>query len=83
MMKSSPQVLAHNELVGYAKAIAIMALRFEPFDSERFYHAHEIAVHLGELPQGQLSTFHVEIDTLKKALSNTNIRNSLMTALSY
>lgn len=68
MIKSLPQVLGHNELVECTKAIAIMAIRFVPFDSERFYHAHEIAVHLGELPHGQLSTFHVEIDTLKKAL---------------
>lgn len=81
MIKSSPQILGRTELEECAKAVAIMVLRFSPNRLERYYNAHEIATHLGQLPHGQLSSFHVELDTLKKALSNELIRHALSAVL--
>jgi hypothetical protein len=81
MSKCSPQVLSRSEVVECAKAIAVMVYRFIPNESGRFYHAHEIAENLGNLPHSKLSALHVEIDTLKKALSNESMRNALASIL--
>jgi hypothetical protein len=81
MSKRSPQVLGRAELVECAKAIAVMVTRFKPTDIGRFYTTVDIAENLCQLPQGQLSTFHVEIDTLKKALANQTLKLALSTIL--
>lgn len=81
MIKSAPQILGRTELEECTKAVAIMVLRFRPNRLERFYNAYEIATHLGQLTHGKLSSLRVEIDTLKKALSNEHIRHSLSTVL--
>jgi hypothetical protein len=64
-----------------AKAIAVMVTRFKPKDIGRFYTTVDIAENLCQLPQGQLSTFHVEIGTLKKALANQTLKLALSTIL--
>ena len=81
MPKIPSPILAYDEVIEYAKAIAIVAYRFVPDDYGRFYNAHEIADNLGGLPNGQLSTFHVAVDTLKKALSEERLRQALTTIL--
>ena len=74
MSKSSPQVLGRVELMECARAIAVMVTRFKPKDIGRFYTAVDIAENLCQLPQGQLSTFHVATDTLKIKISTANER---------
>lgn len=64
-------------MVECAKAIAVMVYRFIPNEPRRFYNAHEIAENLGNLSHSKLSALHVEIDTLKKALSNESVRIAL------
>ena len=81
MTKIPSPILAYDEVIEYAKAIAIVAYRFVPDDYGKFYNAHEIADNLGGLPNGQLSTFHVAVDTLKKALSEERLRQALTTIL--
>ena len=81
MSKNSPQISSHAELAECAKALAVMVYRFIPNESGRSYNAHVIAVNLYELPNGQLSTLHVEIDTLKKGLSHESMRHALASIL--
>jgi hypothetical protein len=81
MSKSSPQILGRTEPVECAEAIAIMVIRFTPEDKDRYYTAHEMALSLTDMPNGHLSTFHVEVDALKKALSNEILRQALLSIL--
>jgi hypothetical protein len=77
MSKSSPRNLSRPEIAECAKALAVMVYRFIPNDCGRHHHAQEIAESLGNLPHSTLSALHVEIDTLKKALSNESMRHAL------
>ena len=64
-----------------ARVIAVMVIRFKPKDWHRLYSARETADHLGQLSHGNLSSFHVEVDTLKRALATGVIRQSLLSLL--
>ena len=57
-----------------ARALAIMAYRFEPEVLGKFYSATDIANYLGDIPNGQVSNFHVDITTMKKAFANLKLR---------
>ena len=75
--RNAPQILSSHEVKEYARAVAIMVYRYRPEVYHRTISAHEIAETLGNLPGGQLSTFHVDNDTLKKAFANKFIREVL------
>ena len=75
--RNAPQILSSHEVRECARAVAIMVYRYRPEVYHRIISAHEIAEALGNLPGGQLSTFHVDNDTLKKAFANKFIREIL------
>jgi hypothetical protein len=78
MSSSAPQVLSDDEVVECARAVAIVALRFNPKNIRKIYSAYHIAEAVGNSLEGQLSTFRVDTDTLKKAFATKNIRDGLM-----
>jgi hypothetical protein len=75
--RNAPQILSSHEVRECARAVAIMVYRYRPEVYHRIISAHEIAEALGNLPGGQLSTFHVDNDTLKKAFANKFLREIL------
>jgi hypothetical protein len=49
-----------------------------PVDYNHFHTAQAITEYLGGLPYGQLSSFYVDANTLKKALANKGLREALL-----
>jgi hypothetical protein len=66
-----------SEVQECARAIAIMAYRFEPEACNQLISAHEIVKLLGDLPDSKIPTFRIDIDSLKKAFSSQIIRDAL------
>ena len=77
MSSNGSQFLTMHEVRECARALAIMAYRFQPESFNMFYSASDIAHFLGDLPNGQISTFHVDNLTLKKAFANRQMRKAL------
>lgn len=77
MSSNGSQFLTMHEVRECARALAIMAYRFQPESFNMFYSASDIAHFLGDLPNGQISTFHVDNLTLKKAFANRKMRKAL------
>jgi hypothetical protein len=75
--RNAPQILSSHEMKECARAVAVMVYRYQPEVYHRIISAQHIAEALGNLPGGQLSTFHVDNDTLKKAFANQKIREAL------
>jgi hypothetical protein len=73
----APLFYSPSEVQECARAIAIMAYRFEPEACNQLICAHEIAEFLGDLPDSKISTFRIHIDSLKKAFSSQIIRDAL------
>jgi hypothetical protein len=75
--RNAPQILSNHEMKECARAVAVMVYRFQPEVYHRIISAQYIAEALGNLQSGQLSTFHVDSNTLKKAFANKIIREAL------
>ena len=63
------------------RVIAVMVTRCQLAQLEKLYNARDIAENLNGLLNGGLSTFHVESDTLKKALANEIVRYAISSVL--
>jgi hypothetical protein len=77
MSSNGSQILSSCEVRECARALAVMAYRYKPEVFSKFYSATDIAIFLGNIPNGQVSTFHVDITTLKKAFANRKVRKAL------
>ena len=60
---------------------ATMVYRFKPEVCSHFHTAQSIAEYLGGLPNGQLSSVFVDVNTLKRALANKGLREGLIATL--
>jgi hypothetical protein len=78
MSSNGSQFLTMHEVRECARALAIMAYRFQPESFNMFHSASDIAHFLGDLPNGQISTFHVDVSTLKKVFCNKLLRRALL-----
>ena len=78
-MSFSPQNLRDDQQRECAKAASIMIFKFS-FTNFRFYSAQEISKELLSLPSSSVSTrsFHCDLDILKIALANQDIRTALL-----
>ena len=77
MSKFSSENLSHAEVKALIRVAAIMVYRFIPPKLNKFYNAKEIADYLGDLPNGQTSAMHADLNNLKKALYLKHIRDNL------
>ena len=68
-----------SEVQECARAIAITASKFQPEAVNQLISAHEIVEFLCGLPDNKVSTFRIDIDSLKKAFSSQIIRDALKT----
>jgi hypothetical protein len=75
--RNEPLFFSASEVQECARAIAIMADRFEPEACNQLISAHGIAEFLGDLPDSKISTFRIDIHSLKKAFSSQIIRDAL------
>ena len=68
--RNATRFFGASELQECARAIAIMAYRFVPEAVNQLISAHEIVEFLGGLPDSKISTFQIDIDSLKQAFSS-------------
>ena len=81
-MFKSRSVLLPLEMRKCATSLAVMMIRFCPKELNKFYSAQTISIDLLSLPLGHQSSFSVDIDTLKRALANKDLRDSLQSIYS-
>ena len=81
-MYKSRVVLSPLEMRKCATSLAVMMIRFCPKELNKFYSAQTIRIDLLSLPLGHQSSFSVDIDTLKRALANKDLRDSLQSIYS-